>query len=262
MAVKMDFLSWQKETAAATGIKPEDLGTYRDIAILTFADNGYGVLTARHKALNAYVDPFSKAGVASGETWVCSIFSEASKGRYTATPLSRVDLKFLYGAMEGWQKEEIADIVWKNERAELEPVLEQRYRAKAEEEAAANAAASAKAEIDSLNADIVALTTENARLRQESVRAKSQAFGAFGTTVLREGPDTISSDFISAGRYSVHLNANHTVMEIIKSEGGQLVSDGRRLELRGLGAVSPFTGPCEMVTEYIPQRGALQVRLV
>lgn len=258
MAAKMDFLSWQKETAASAGLKPEELGTYRDVAILTFADNGYGVLTARHKVLTTFIDPSSKAGVVAGETWVCSIFSEASKGRYIATPLSRVDLKFLYGSLEGWQKEEMASIVWNNERAALEPVLEQRYRAKIEEKAAADATASAKAEIDSLNADIVALTAENARLRQENLRARSSAFAA---TVTREGPETISSDFITAGRYSVHLNTDHTVMEIMKNEGGQLVSDGGRLELRGLGLVSPFTGPCEMATEYIPQRGALQVRL-
>lgn len=257
MAAKKDFMTWQKDAAENYGIEAEALEAYKDTVILTFTDNGLGVAVSRHRAKTAYADPSSKVKVAFGETWVCKM--TAVGNMYAAAPVCKVDANFLFGAFSEEQKEEIARIIWINERASLEPAFEEKYRVMIEAEAAAKAKAEVEADIEALKKTIGELTMENAGLKKAGAR-KASLF-EIETSVRREGPDTISSDFFTEGRYTVHLNGNHTIMEIAKSDSGNLDCIGNRLELRGLGAVSPFNGPCDMETEYIPQRRALQVRL-
>ncbi|MDR3075233.1 MAG: hypothetical protein LBU30_04260 [Candidatus Methanoplasma sp.] len=282
----MDFNNFIAEYSEQYGLSEEDWGGLRKNVILSFAEDDSGKITAWHKGIPVFRHWDSEKTISPGDTWICSL--DKSKGNYYfAKGLQRIDSSFMY-ELKRDQIEEIANAVWKEQRHIIEPLLEDKYKEMMNEQltqAVNDIRAEYEKKIETMkdemhqfeqrdteNKQIIASLQEQKNLanRPEKHKADKTASdpvsfdGMFGTndiSIRRDGPDRIYSQFFSKSRYFVHLSLDHRVMVVRPHESGTVVCVDNTIVLAGLSQISPFEGPCDMISEYSQQYGGLKIYL-
>ena len=281
----MEFNDFLAECNEKFGLREEDWSGLRKSAILTFREEDNGKVVAWYKGVPVFRHRDSEKEIFSGDTWICSLDTSRDT-YYFARGLQRIDASFMYELKKD-QIEEIADAVWRSQRQVVEPLLEDKYKdiMKNQLMQAIDEARTAHGEqMDAMkenmhqleqrvaeNKKIIASLQEQreaANVREERKIEQTPGtdpaidiFGVRDTQVRREGPDTISSLFFNRSRYFVHLSADHRLLTIRPHESGSVICMNNTMVLAGLSLVSPFEGPCDMISEYSPQYGGLKIYL-
>jgi hypothetical protein len=180
--------------------------------------------------------------------------------------------------------DEIASSLWNSRRSSLEPLLEEKYHEETEKKltkAIDDARAAYESKMAELNATIADLEHKNNENKQiissleERAKTKPAVTGNVSgginamcdigfcpnATVRRVGPDTISSEYFTKNRYFVHISADCRIMIIHPHEDGNVVCIENTIILDGLSSVSSFSEPYDMVSEYNPNYGGVQIYL-
>ncbi|MCL2550142.1 MAG: hypothetical protein FWE78_04355 [Methanimicrococcus sp.] len=280
----MDFMDLVARYNEEYGMVDDDWEKIRTTTILTFVEEN-GKISSRYNGVPVYRDRDFEKTIFAGETWICSL-DKSKLTFYFAKGIQRIDSAFMF-ELKSEQRDEIVSCIWEKQRRIIEPILEEKYRevaAKNLEQATEETRSKYEAEIKTLKDSIHNLEqkeTENKqiieslheKLNAKNSDAESQSskpagvpelmpFGsASNISVKRSGPDTIISDAFNKSRYFVHLSADHRTIVIRPHEQGNVVCMNNTIVLERLGLISSFNGPYDMVSEYSPLYGGIQIYL-
>ena len=282
----MDFNDFLAEYNEKYGLSEEDWDGLRKNVILSFLEEDGGKVMAWHKGIPVFRHRDSDKVISAGDVWICSL-DKSKETYYFAKGLQRIDSSFVY-ELKRDQIEEIANITWDKQRVVIEPLLEDRYKNIMEEklmQAIDDTKEKYEEQLCQMRDSIHQLEQRDAEnkkiiasLQEQKKTAKRSEEHAVNetappvnladsfslvkdTAVRRDGPDTISSPFFSRSRYFVHLSADHRLLTIKPHESGNVICIDNTMALAGLNLVSPYEGPCDMISEYSPQYGGLKIYL-
>lgn len=279
----MDINDFIKEYNEKYGLADEEWERQKNNVILLFAEEE-GRIMARYKNVPVFRNRDSESKISAGETWICSLDNKQTY--YFARGLQRIDSSFMY-ELKRDQIDEIAAAVWADQRHIIEPLLEEKYKEIMNEHIAAAVEKERKEytqqieglkeqvrsseQKDAENKQIISSLQEkiskaqDAGHRKRPVSAGEADQDMLGqiteTHVNRDGPDTISSPMFDRSRYFAHLSADHRILVIKPHGSGNIVCINSTIVLSGLSLISPFEGQCEMVSEYNPKYGGIQIYL-
>ena len=282
----MDFVKWQAETNEKYGLKEEDWKEIKEAAILTFGLDSMGRVSSTHNKRHVIKHRDSEKTIMLGETWICSVTKPPLVDTYYfAKGLVRIDPSFLYELKKD-QMDEIASYVWEKQRHIIEPGLKEKYDDMVKKDLAQAVEETRKgyeAEISALKEMIKGLEQKDAENKNiiSSLHGKLDAATATRPvqdvpapgghvmyhlpvqkiSVRRSGPDSIFSESFSKSRYYVHMSADHRMMIVRPHEEGNIVCMNNTIVLERLSEISSFSGPHEMVSEYNPVYGGIQIYL-
>jgi len=285
----MDFMDLVAQYNEKYGMVDDDWENVRNTTILTFIEGENGSVISRYNGITVFRHRDFAKTIFSGETWICSL-DKSKLTYYFAKGIQRIDSAFMF-ELKGEQRDEIVSCIWEKHRSIIEPVLEEKYKeiaAKNLEQATEETRIKYEAEIKTLkdsihdleqketeNKQIIESLHEklNEKMNTKNSDAGSQSpkpagtleFMSFGSvsniSVKRDGPDMIISDSFNKSRYFVHLSADHRTIVIRPHEQGNVVCMNNTIVLERLGLISPFNGPYEMISEYNPTYGGIQIYL-
>ena len=273
-----DFITGLNEKYGTTD---DDWYKIRKAAIVTFEYDDRGNVSGRYKGILVLRDKNYKNVILPGETWICSLEQNLlMSNNYYARPLQRIDSSFMF-ELKKEQLGEIAETIWEKHRDSIEPLMEDRY-GKAIAEEISNAVAQTKAEYESqlkemsiLMQELELKDIENRKIIgslqnraptmdvvNTTISEPAASIGSYpDVSVRRIGPDSITSDFFTSSRYYVHMSADYRTMIIVPNLEGDVVCIDNTITLMGLSAASPFSEPYDMLSEYSPHYGGVQIHL-
>lgn len=281
----MDFNDFVAEYSEKFGVPDEEWDGLRKSVVLTFMGEEGDRVVARYKGVPVFRHKDSEKVISAGDTWICSL-DKSQSTYYFAKGIQRIDSSFMYELMRG-QIDEIASVIWKDQRHVIEPLLEKEY-CKVMEEHVRQTVSDVKAEYEEqikfLKENIHQLEQKEAEDKKiiESLQEKKEvthyidqgnvevatqrgkserALFPKNVQIVREGPDKISSPAFDRSRYFVHLSTDHRLMTIRPHESGSVVCINNSMLLDGLGIVSPFESEYNMISEYNQQTGNMKVYL-
>ena len=296
---KMSFYDFIMENNKKYDMDDDDWGpfTNRKCAVIRFDYDSKGNVSGEYKGITVYRDKSFERTILPGDTWICSLKPNPNlKSNFFAKPLERVDASFVFSLMEE-QRDVIIDSMWSDHKEEMMPMLEEKFKAVIDERVKAaeekitkedkrmiddleekNAQQSMElAEneriIESMQTQINTLKAENEELKDESTRNKKKeanksdkvtGFMEYAPpkyTVMRVGADSIQSDLFTKPRYFVHLSPDQRIMVSRPSDKGNVICVDNTIELAGLSFISDFVEEGEMVSQYDPKAGGIQIRL-
>jgi len=281
----MDFNDFLAENSEKYGLSAEDWEGYRKNVILSFIEDDTGKVIAWYKGIPVFRHRDSEKAISPGDTWICSL-DKSKVSFYFATGLQRIDASFMY-ELKRDQIEEIASIIWKEQRHVIEPLLEDRYKEVMEEnrikciedtrekyEEQLGLVRESLRQLEQRDAENKKIIASLQEQREVAIKVEhsdikdphkiSQDIGLPAVEdihVRREGPDTISSQFFNRSRYFVHLSVDHRVLRIKPHESGNVICIDNTMVLAGLSLISQFEAPYEMISEYSPLYGGLMLFL-
>lgn len=265
-------------------IDDRDLDNLRRTAVLTFVNDNHGNISSRYNGRLVYRDRASIEVIRPGETWIVALIPNPSSDRnYFAAAIQRIDSSFLFELKKD-QIDEIADALWNTQREKIEPIIIEKYaelhRSEVEKEVE-TAMTSVNAELSAAKDKLSALEKRNMEDTKiiESMRAQlerrsfevpvirrgtrteaSDPFQIPDVTVRRIGPDTITSEFFTKDRYSVHVSADLRLMVMVPDPDGTVICIDHIITLQGLNTIKPYSGnESDMVTKYSPEYGGVAV---
>jgi len=281
----VDMLKLQAELSEEYGLGDEDWNGIKRSAILTFTlDNG-GKVKSSYMNKHVFRHRDSEKTISLGETWICSLQSMGTY--YFAKGLVRIDPSFLF-ELKKEQMDEIGSYIWEKYRHIIEPELKAKYDEEAEKktnQATESIRNEYEDKIAGLNEEIDKLVQRDmknkhviASLEEElntvskhaapapAAPAQEQAFYPYPAqpvrvSVRRDGPDSIYSESFNRSRYFVHLSYDRRTILIKAHEEGNVLCMNNRIVLEGLSAISTFGEQYDMVTEYNPRYGGIQIYL-
>jgi hypothetical protein len=281
----MDFNEFVKEYNEKYGLADEEWDNLKKSVVLSFTEDEPGKVMSWYRGVPVFRHKSSELSILTDETWICSL--DTSKvSYYFATGLQRVDSSFFYGLKQP-QIVEIADVIWNEQRMIFEPLLEEKYKEIMNNQISAAVENERKEYVgqiedlkeqkhqleqkDAENKQIIASLTEKVnktlmnRSENELTKLRGINLGISDLvteiSVFRDGPDTISSPMFDKPRYFVHLSADHRILVVRPHESGNVVCIDNDIVLLGLGLVSQYDGPYEMVAEYNAKYGGIQIYL-
>jgi hypothetical protein len=279
---KKEFNSWLAEENEKYGLTDNDWAGLKKTAILTFILDGENKVRSSHNGIIVFRHWDSEKTIMPGETWICSLMLK--ERTYFATGVKRIDSSHMFELNKD-QADEIASTIWERHRETIEPLLEEKYKdvaAKKIEQFVAETKQKYEAEItmlkdtvnrfeqkDTENKNIISSLHEKLNAAENEKISRPAAavvpalssYTALQASVKRDGPDSISSDLFSRSRYFVHLSADGRILVVRPHDNGNVVCMNNVIELNGLSMVSSFNGPQEMVSEYNPTYGGIQIYL-
>lgn len=278
----MEFYDLKRELEEKWGLTENGLDELRDTVILTFErDAKTNNIISKHKGRFVFRDKNHEDRIFEGETWICSLTLKSSY--YFAKGVRRLDASFLL-ELKREQMEDMAEVIWKEHRGKVEPILEEKYKEvtkRAISEKVAEACEEKDREIGELYTRIVDLEGRDAENRQiiasleerarvagnrprepwSGIAAEMEPLHPEKMTVERIGPDEIYSEAFNRTRYFVHISSDYRVLVVRPHDSGDVVCMDNRIVLNGLSMVSPFSGHAPLLSEYSPRYGGIQVYL-
>jgi len=281
----MDFNDYVRENYEKYSLAEEEWDPLKKSVILSFADDKDGKVMSWYNQVPVFRHKTSEMTILSGETWICSL-DKSKISYYFAKGLQRIDASFMYDLKRD-QIDEIAAVVWEEQRKIIEPILEDKYKEVMKDQISAAIENERKEYVsqireleelnrqleqkDAENKQIIASLTEKVNKAQTAKQEKIQSPPAGFVSVMpdmaskilvnRDGPDTISSQIFDKPRYFVHLSADHRMLVVRPHESGNVVCIDNAMTLQGLSLVSQYDGAGEMTAEYSSKYGGIQIYL-
>jgi hypothetical protein len=279
----MEFNDFKKEYGEKYGLADEEWDNQKKNVILSFIDED-GKVISWYKGMPVFRHRSSESSIQSGQTWICSLYDKQTY--FFATGLQKIDSSFMY-ELKRDQIDEIAAVIWKDQRMTIEPLLEDKYSEVINNRIAAAVDKERKelgVQIENLkeqahqleqkdaeNKQIIASLEDKINkapaTRQKKDQPRPDMAGpclldqAIEVHVSRDGPDAISSPMFDRTRYFVHLSADHRIMLVRPHDDGNVVCMNNSMILSGLSLISQFERPYEMTSEYNPKYGGIQIYL-
>lgn len=285
----MDFLEMQKEYNQKYGTVENDWEPYKKTAIVRFETDEKGTILGRANGKIVFRHN-SSTEILPGETWIVNLVENTGMSKnYFAKPLMKLDSKFMFD-LRSDQMDIIADYLWREQRAVLEPMFEERFketiekkisdateesRRKSEERIAemtsvidsqnarsaedATVISSLENKIEELNREIERMSDEikGSKSSKPMIQAQSPDFiqdkvdfNAKSIDVTRIGPDSIRSPAFKKARYFVNLSADHRLLLVRPDNTANILCVDETIVLAGLSEISPFEGEGPLVAEY------------
>lgn len=297
---KIDWNDFVKDMKIRFGTDESDWEFLRKAAVVKFEKDDRGDISGKYKGImvfpgREYCDTFN-----AGDVWIVSLHSNPNgKHNYFAKPIQRLDASFLYDMTKD-QVDQIADVLWANNRTALEPLMEERYR-DILRESIDSAVSDVRSELEETISDLREKVSRRdqtiaedrqiieshekemdslketikdleSRLSNREVKVVSEPVNHRGhddfaefqpkiIAVVRTGPDTITSEWFNRSRYYVNLSADHSMLLVRPDPKGNVVCMDGILELEGLNTVSPYDGDRNLPTEYSSHFGGAVVHL-
>lgn len=241
-----------------------------------------GMVVFRHREWERIINP--------GETWIVEIEQRGYTTSF-AKGLQKLDANFFF-QLTHEHVEQVVDMIWEKNRAQIEPLLEERLSAERIKNAIDEAIAAQsqqcleslkeeRSKRETLESEVLrlkiintALEGENATLRTQKANveevskevpvADQEPFSPFTiprVSIKRTGPDELESKNFNKRHYFVHVSRDQTQMTIRPHDSGNIMCLDNKLHLDGLGLIAPFNGPTELSAEYSPKYGGFLVLL-
>ncbi len=286
---RFDWYTFVQKANIEYGTTDADWDPYARVAILSFNEDRNRVC-AKFNGKNVYPHNMFKDRIKNGDVWVCSLTINGNTN-YFARGIKKLDASFLMELNKG-DIDTVVDFLWENNRASLEPVLEEKYKSifqekitelvnearkedllKIEEletelERLKKVSSEDKASIKSLEGALEAAKSSNASFapQQGPMLPPSSNFVPWGISdnmapVVRISPEAITSENFTRSRYSVHLSADHHNLLIVADANGNVLCIQNTLTLSGLDTILPFSGETELPCTYSPSFNGLIVTL-
>jgi len=273
-----DFISTMNEQF---GMSNDDWDKLKKSAVITFNYDDRGFISGKYKGVTVYRDKNFESVIIPGETWICTLeLNSQTSANYFAKPLQKIDASFIF-EMRKDQIEEIGETIWNRYRDSIEPTLEEKYKdavnskidaaidnVKEEYESTIHDLSVKIQELEFTNAenDKIIESLQNELSCSESRESTNPVIGnEFGMpmniSVRRIGADSITSEFFGTSRYSIHISADHRTMIVVPNRSGDVICMDRVITLNGLSIVSPYVEPYDMISEYNPKYGGIQIFL-
>jgi uncharacterized coiled-coil protein SlyX len=296
----MDFLEFQKEMNDQYGTTDSDWAPLRKAAVVRFDYDDKNNLSGQYNRKFVYPDWDHTDVIRAGDIWLVTLTDNPKTyANYFAKPLRKIDASFLY-EMNKSQLDSLAISLWENNRAILEPFMEERYQdvmnehiGKALEErteelnkkiAELEAQLQEMREINDqdkkiiqsneerigfLTAKLTVLEKEHsvpvkpapAEARPPSIETFSESVEVPKVVIERSGPDSLTSEGFTKSRYFVHLSADHRMLLIRDNKDGNVICMDNTLILSGLSTIMPYNEGDVLVGEYSSRYGGLVVYL-
>lgn len=283
---------WKKKAVDGTQFTENDLDSeIEKLHVLSFRldSRGENVVSSINGTI-VFIDRwYSGEKVKVGDIWLCYV--KRSGNVYHAMPMKKLTLNIIMGLSTDI-RESIVDALWSTNKKDYERLFEERYKAEVQTKAVEQAEKESHQIISRMQAHIDTLTQQvkqmnyllsNAADYDEIVLSsdpisegvpdtgniQQQTFpdGSIGSMmqhpfrpektiprVERISEDTLYSDGFVDGRYKVFISPDSRVLILTPSVSGMAICSKRRIILKGLGELSPYSDRKNLVADMIQGR--------
>ncbi len=293
---KIDLLDLQrksmneKELQEKYGISEKEAQRIREIQLLTFhqskqkkdkiiAKTTTGGIVFPHRDGGERINP--------GETWFVEL--EQHDTYYFARPIEKIDARFFFDLRVD-QIDDIADIIFSKHKSIIEPTLEERIKEEIQQDLEKEYTTRLTKEneqyeikIQTLQEELSTLTTKHQRTLKALEKTKKQKKETkppqqnttnISTTPLssfpqqpidikirRIEPDVLESKNFTKPHYFVHVSSDQTLMIIRPHKQGNILCTDNKITLKGLGLITEYGGPEDLICRYNSRYGGYEVNL-
>ncbi len=296
MPEKKDLLDLQKENLTSSelqsqyNITKQEAQRIQDIQLLTFYQSDKNKIVAkspsagfvlRHKEGGNQINP--------GETWFVEL--ERHDTYCFAKPIEKVDARFFFDLRVD-QIETITDIIFSKHKTIIEPTLEERIKEEIRHEIEEEYNKQLKNDTKHLEDKNRILEKELKTIKikhqkaldalekanqqktqitpQKNKDVKENLSHQIATyfpseyqdlKIRRIQPDMLESESFTKPNYFVHISSDQTLMIIRPHAQGNILCTDNKIALKGLGLITEYGGPEDLVCRYNSRYGGFEVNL-